>query len=402
MQYIPRAIGSRLRAYLQTFPVVMVWGPRQCGKSTFVLNELSGYTHYDLERPADFNLITSDPELFFTEHPHRVCIDEAQRYPELFPVLRHIVDRQRRNGRFVLLGSSGPLLLRTVSETLAGRIGILELTPFIGSELAGRFPWQQRWMWGGLPPLYELQTDEQRVTWLESYLQTVLQRDLPLLGVRVPPARLSRFWTMLSWVHGQLLNSSSLARSMELSTSAITNYLDILEGALLVRRLPPYFANVGKRLVRRPKLYVRDTGMLHRLAGLNDPSALELWPGRGGSFESLVVEELITQAANRLTAPRFYFYRTQAGAEVDLLIQDGPSLLPIEIKLGIDVGPRDTVGLRNCMSDLGLRRGFIVTRAAEARSLGHGITTLPWQQVAAGTAPFESGSLSADPSGRSP
>jgi predicted AAA+ superfamily ATPase len=384
MEYVPRAIGPQFHAYLRTFPAVMVWGPRQCGKSTFVLNELPGFRHYDLERPADFDLIATDPELFFLEHPEGVCIDEAQRYPELFPVLRYVIDRQRGKGRYVLLGSAGPLLLRRISETLTGRIGILELTPFTAAELAARRPWGQRWMWGGLPPMHDLESDAQRVAWLESYLQTLLERDLPQLGVHVPSYRLRRFWTMASHVHGQLLTASTLARSLELSTGAVTNYLDILEGVLLVRRLQPYSANVGKRLVKRPKLYIRDSGILHRLAGLRTSEELELWPGRGSSFEGLVVEELITQASVKLTVPRFYYYRTQAGAEVDLLVQDGREIIPIEIKLGIDVGPYDTAGLRSCMQDLGLKRGYVLVRGAEERSLGRGMRTLPWDAVASG------------------
>lgn len=385
MNYISRSIATRLREYLEIFPVVMVWGPRQCGKSTLVANELSTFDRYDLERPADYNLVTSDPELFFSDHAEGICIDEAQRYPELFPVLRHIVDRQRKPGRFVLLGSSGPLLFKKVSDALTGRIGILELTPFTFEELHSRYPWSSRWWQGGLPPLYELETDRQRITWLDSYIQTLLERDLPSLGVRTTASRLFRFWTMLASVHGQLLNMSMLSKSMELSPPAISRYLDLLEGALFIRRLQPYSANIRKRLVKRPKVYIRDSGILHRLTGLMDESSLEKTPLRGHSFEGLVVEELITAAANQLTAPKFYFYRTQAGAEVDLLIQNGHQIWPVEIKLGIEVRHHDTVGLRHCMEDLDLNRGFLVTRDKSVRSLGRGIDTIPWDEIAAGT-----------------
>lgn len=384
MNYIPRSIGQRLKEYLQIFPAVMIWGPRQCGKSTLVAHELTHFEHFDLERPADYNLISSDPELFFVDHGDGVCIDEAQRYPELFPVLRHIIDKRRKSGRFVLLGSSGPLLLRKVSETLAGRIGILELTPFTVEELHSRCPWPSRWWRGGLPPLYDLDSDRRRIAWQESYLQTFLERELPLLGIRVPASRLFRFWTMLSAVHGQLLNVSMLAKSLELSPSAISNYLDIFDGALLIRRLQPYYANIRKRLVKSPKLYIRDTGLLHRLAGLTDEASLEVWPNRGNSFEGLVIEELITAGSYNLTGPRFYFYRTQAGAEVDLLIQRGQQIWPVEIKLGIDVRHYDTVGLRHCMEDLNLNRGFVVTRDEATRSLGRGVYTLPWEGIASG------------------
>ena len=384
MEYIPRLLTHRLKEYLGTFPAVMIWGPRQCGKSTFVAQELSYFEHFDLERPADYNLIASDPEMFFTDHTENVCIDEAQRFPELFPVLRHIIDKRRKNGRFVLLGSSGPLLLRNISETLAGRIGILELTSFTLLEISSRFSSSSRWWQGGLPPLYELESDRQRTAWLDSYIQTVLERELPLLGVRVPSARLYRFWSMLTSVHGQLLNVSTLAKSLELSPTAINNYLDILEGALLIRRLQPFFANLRKRLVKSPKIYIRDSGLLHRLAGLSDAASLEKWAHRGNSFEGLVIEELITAATLDFNAPRFYFYRTQAGAEVDLLIQNGQDIWPIEVKLGIDVSQYDTAGLRSCMQDLEIEHGFIVTRGENGRELGRGIRSLSWERICLG------------------
>jgi hypothetical protein len=385
MEYVPRSIGGRFREHLNTFPAVMVWGPRQCGKSTFVTHEFSDFEHFDVERPADYNLISADPELFLTEQGDRICIDEAQRFPEMFPVLRHVIDKQRRTGRFILLGSSGPILLQKISETLAGRIGILELTPFTVAESSSFCAWASRWWWGGLPPIYDLDTDEQRLTWLQSYLQTLLEGELPVVGVRVRASRLLRFWTMLSYVHGQLLNISMLAKSLELSPTAISNYLDILEGVLLIRRLQPYHANIRKRLVKSPKVYIRDSGILHRLAGLADESSLDTWPNRGNSFEGLVIEELITAASNSFTGPRFFFYRTQAGAEVDLLIQVGRKIWPIEIKLGIEVRQYDTAGLRHCMEDLNLERGYIITRGESSRSLGRGIYSLPWSEIATGT-----------------
>lgn len=302
----------------------------------------------------------------------------------MFPILRYIIDKRRQNGRFILLGSSGPILLRNTSETLAGRIGILELTPFTVAESSSFCSWATRWWRGGLPPIYDIDTEEQRLTWLQSYLQTLLERELPAVGVRVPARRLLRFWTMLSYVHGQLLNVSMLAKSLELSPTAISNYLDILEGVLLIRRLQPYYVNIRKRLVKSPKVYIRDSGILHRLAGLTDESSLEVWPNRGNSFEGLVIEELITAASNSLTAPRFYFYRTQAGAEVDLLIQVGQRIWPIEIKLGIELRHYDTAGLRRCLEDLDLERGFVITRGEAIRSLGRGIYALPWDDIASG------------------
>jgi predicted AAA+ superfamily ATPase len=190
---------------------------------------------------------------------------------------------------------------------------------------------------------------------------------------------------MLTAIHGQWLNVSMLARSLELSTSAISHYLDILEAALLIRRLQPYHTNIRKRLVKSPKLYIRDSGILHRLAGLAEEAALELWPQRGASFEGLLVEELITAATNDLVGSEFFFYRTQAGAEVDLLIKSGSLIWPVEIKLGIEIRQYDIVGLRRCMDDLGLEHGFIVTRGTESRELGRGIVAIPLEKIADGT-----------------
>jgi predicted AAA+ superfamily ATPase len=384
MEYVERDLKAKFALFLKTFPVVMIIGPRQCGKSTFVRHELPDFVHIDLERPSDYSQVSFDMELFLQENPRNICIDEAQRSPALFPALRYAVDRETGPGRFVLLGSAGPQLLRTASETLTGRIGILALTPFTAHELNGVRPWEDKWRWGGLPPIHGLETEAQRLAWMESYVMTVIERDLPALGVRVPSARIRKFWTMLTHLHGALLNVSALADSMEISTNTVAHYLDILEGSLMIQRLPPYFANVGKRLVKRPKLYIRDSGILHWLAGLRRREDLDTWIGRGASFEGLVAGELISRAQLELSAPRFFFYRTQAGAEVDLLIEDGKTIYPIEIKHGVSVGRYDTAGLRHCMADLGIAKGYILTRGDEVRRLGNGIAVLPWGEIVKG------------------
>jgi predicted AAA+ superfamily ATPase len=392
MDYVERDLKAKLSLAIKTFPIVMIIGPRQSGKSTFAGHELPDFLHLDLERPSDNRQVTTDLELFFKEHPGRVCIDEAQRCPELFPVLRSVSDSGPGCGRFVILGSAGPSLFRTAAETLTGRIGILTLTPFTARELSGIRPWQERWMWGGLPPIHALASAEQKLAWIESYVLSVLERDLPLLGVRVPSVRLMRFWTMLTHLQGGMLNVSALAESMEMSTNSVSRYLDILEGALMIQRLPPFFANLGKRLVKRPKLYIRDTGILHWLAGIHRPEALETWTGRGASFESLVVGELTARAELECNAPRFSFYRTQAGAEVDLLVETGGGIIAVEVKHGVEVGGHDTAGLRQCMKDLDLEKGFIVTRGNSVRRLGAGIISLPWEGIVTGEiAPWRMG-----------
>lgn len=384
MKYIQRQQADRLQFLLRSFPAVLLVGPRQCGKSTFAGHSLPDWTHLDLERPTDLAAMESDLEGFFDAHPRAVIIDEAQRLPDVFPVLRHVIDRSRGKGRFLLLGSASPTLMRSVSETLAGRVALLELTPFLASELAGTARAADRWFWGGFPPIHSLRNSHARSEWFNAYVSTFLERDLPTLGIGLPARRLRMLWTMLTHVHGSLLNVSDLARSLAVSSHTIAGDLDVLEGAYMIRRLQPYHANVQKRLTKSSKLYVRDTGLLHFLAGLRRPAELATWPKRGGSFEGLVIEELAALAARRLVRPELFFWRTQAGAEVDLLIVEGRRILPIEIKIGAAVDRYAIVGLRQCMKDLGLHRGWVISTTRERRRLSPDIDIIPWAEVASG------------------
>jgi predicted AAA+ superfamily ATPase len=384
MKRLDRGAAARLARLLREFPAVLVYGPRQCGKSTLLEACLPDWRRLDLERPADEALLLADLEGFLAAHPRRLALDEAQRLPALFPALRHALDRGRGNGRYVLTGSASPALVRQVSETLAGRIGLLELTPFRASELAATRHAADRWFWGGYPPVHARRSAHARGEWLGAYVPTFLERDLPNLGIRLPAARLRTLWTMLTHVHGNLLNVADLARSLGVSFHTVAGDLDVLEGAFVVRRLPPYFANVQKRLTKSPKVYVRDSGLLHHLAGLREARELSAWPRRGASFEGLVVEEVCAWAQTALVRPGLFFWRTQAGAEVDLLIEDGRRLLPVEVKLGADVDLRSLAGLRQCMEDLGARRGVVVYTGEERRSAGRGIELLPWARLASG------------------
>jgi uncharacterized protein len=384
MKYIDRQQAERLRTLLRSFPAVLLVGPRQCGKSTLAHHALPGWTHLDLERPSDIALLDADLEGFFDAYPRKVVIDEAQRLPEVFPVLRHVIDRSRGKGRFLLLGSASPALMRSVSETLAGRVALLELTPLLCSELTGTARAADRWFWGGFPPIHGLRNSRARSEWFNAYVSTFLERDLPALGIGLPARRLRALWTMLTHIHGNLLNVSDLARSLAVSSHTIAGDLDVLEGAFMLRRLPPYYANVQKRLTKSVKLYVRDTGLLHFLAGLRRPPELATWSRRGASFEGLVIEELAALAARRLVRPELFFWRTQAGAEVDLLIVEGRRILPIEIKAGSAVDRYAVAGLRQCMKDLGLRRGLVVSTARERRRLSPDIEIIPWTDITSG------------------
>jgi predicted AAA+ superfamily ATPase len=381
MPLVPRRHAAVLRRLLRTFPAVLVYGPRQSGKTTLVQITLPDWEYVDLERPRQLALLQADLDGWLDAHPRHIAIDEAQRMPELFPALRSALDARRAPGRVVLLGSASPSLLRSSSESLAGRIGLLELTPFLAAELAGTRSAALRWFWGGFPPVHALRANRARVEWIDDYVTTLLERDLPALGVQLPAARLRMLLQMLAHVHGNLLSLSDLARSIGVTHPTIARDLDVLEGVFLIRRLHPFYANIQKRLTKSPKLYIRDTGILHALAGLNKPADLDTWPRRGASFEGMVIEEVAALAREASSRSDVFFWRTEAGGEVDLIVTVGRHVIPIEIKLGAAIDHHTVRGLRQCMADLGLKKGWVISGGAERTKLGHDIEIIPWAEV---------------------
>jgi uncharacterized protein len=358
---LPRQKTATVRARLEQFPAVALLGPRQVGKTTLAqkLAEERAAIYLDLEDAADRAKLT-DAALYLSSHEDRlVILDEVQRAPELFQTLRGVIDKGRRRnlraGRFLLLGSASIDLLKQSGESLAGRIAYVELGPLNVLEIDDRSS-ERLWIRGGFPDSFLAEDDAASAIWRENFIRTYLERDIPQLGPRVPAETLRRFWTMLAHVQSGTLNAAELARSLGVDGKTVARYLDLLVDLLLVRRLPPLHANVGKRLVKSPKVYVRDSGIVHALLGLEDREAVLSHPVAGGSWEGFVVENLLHAAPERTGA---FFYRTSAGAEIDLVLElPGGRLWAIEIKRGL--APKLDKGFHHAREDLHPERAFVV------------------------------------------
>ena len=378
---VPRGFIQALRRLLSRFPAVTVLGPRQSGKTTFVRAALPGWTYLDLERPSDATPLRADPEARLDQLGDRVILDEAQQAPALFPILRGVIDRQRgRAGRFVLLGSASPSLVRGISESLAGRTAFLDLPPFRWDEVRverAANGLRDLWLRGGYPAAFLEADARARWEWLEAYSRAFIERDLPALGIDVSASQMRRLWTMLAHVNGGLWNASQLAASLGVSYHTVNRYVDILEQTFLVRKLAPYFRNVGKRLVRSPKIYCRDSGLLHYFLGVRAAGDLDVHPGRGASWEAFIIDQLVSAYHRNDPGSQSWFWRTARGVEVDLLIETGGRLVPFEIKMHSAPDGDAARGLRQCMADLGISRGYLVYPGHQRYSLGGGVTVLP-------------------------
>ena len=371
----------RLRAALTRAPAVLLTGPRQVGKTSLVRRCLNtDRTHYfDLEDPRDQARL-ADPMLALEALDGTVVIDEAQRIPTLFPALRVLIDQDRRPGRFLLLGSASPELVGLGSESLAGRVALVDLGPLALGDV-GTDNLEAWWLRGGLPEAFLAPDDAAAAAWTDDYIATFLERDLALLGSRVPATTMRRFWTMLAHRHSGTWNGADMARSLGTSEPTARRHVDALTDALVVRQLQPWVANIGKRQVRSPKVYLRDTGALHRLLGISTMPDLLSHPIVGASWEGLVVEHVA-----RWGVP-MYFWRTQAGAEIDLVVDLGSEQWGIEIKR--TDSPAVTPSMRHALEDLGLTRIIVAHAGPDRFPLAERIEAVPMRALLASTTLFD-------------
>ncbi|MSU66165.1 MAG: ATP-binding protein [Opitutus sp.] len=384
---VVRQLLPKARRWLRQFPAVGLLGPRQCGKSTLaqaLLGEVTDSVYLDLERPSDLARLR-DPEAWLAAHAGRlVCLDEIHRAPELFPVLRSMLDAGGRPGQVLLLGSASPELLRQTSETLAGRIGYLELTPFLLTEVPGRTgagTMRRHWERGGFPRSFLAADDQESGDWRESFVQTFLERDLPQMGVGIPAGVARRFWQMCAHLHGDLWNGSKVAGSLGVTHPTARSYLDRLAQTYMLRMLPPWAANAKKRLVKTPKVYVRDSGLLHSLLGIGSHTDLLGHPAHGGSWEGYVLEQV---AGVRPAGWDLAFYRTSAGAECDIVLHKGRRRLAIECKAS--AAPQVTRGFWESLKDLRPEQAWVAAPVSEAYPLGEGVNVAPLPEILAAVA----------------
>ena len=378
---LKRFLEDELKELLQEFPVVAIVGPRQVGKTTLA-KQIVGHLHkeviyIDLENPRDDNKL-SDPVLFFEANQDKcVVLDEIQRKPEIFPVLRSMIDQHRVPARFVLLGSASPELIRESSETLAGRIFYQELTPIHMAELEVNSSFRKLLLRGGFPNSLLASSDKMSLKWREGFIKTYIERDLPLLGLPLSPSEARNLLRMMSHLHGQLVNYASIAKSLGVSAPTIKKYIHFLEHAFLIDLLEPFSVDNGKRIIKSPKVYIRDSGLLSYLLGINDFNDLLAHPNAGGVWEGFVIQQIrsvIPPSINRI------FYRTQHGAEIDLVLEyPNQKLVGIEIKLSSS--PKLTRGNYEAMTDLNLTYLYVVIPSDENYFLKNNIEVLSLQKL---------------------
>ena len=377
---------AHISELLRTHPVVAILGARQVGKTTLALQLASGFesqvTRFDLEDPDDLARL-SEPKLALAPLNGLVILDEVQRRPDLFQVLRVLVDRPSPGLQFLLLGSASPDLLRQSSETLAGRIAYHELDGFAQDEV-GLAETERLWLRGGFPRSFLARSEADSLTWRRAFVRTFLERDLPSLGIQVPSSTMHRFWRMLAHYHAQTWNGAELGRAFGVSATTVRRYLDILESALVLRAVPPWFENIGKRQVKSPKVYIRDTGLLHALLGIEARAGLESHPKVGASWEGFVMKELIRQLGAH--QEEVFFWATHAGAEMDLLAVRGARKRGFEIKR--TTAPRTTRSMHLARESLGLSRIEVIHAGDHSFDLGEGIRAVAFARLSGEVEPL--------------
>jgi len=379
----PRA-ADRVLAALKRSRVVALVGPRQCGKTTLaqmVSKGLKVIHYFDLEDPATVGVL-DEPMSTLRPLSGLVVIDEVQRRPEIFPILRVLCDRKPLPARFLILGSASPGLLKQASESLAGRIEIVELSGFSLTE-AGPAGLNKRWLRGGFPPSFTARNSEDSYLWRRQFIQTFLERDLPVFGIRVPASSLMRFWTMLGHYHGQIWKASEPARSLGVDETTVRRYLDLLESFFMVRVLQPWHSNLKKRQVKSPKIYFKDSGILHALLGIRTNMDLLSHPKCGASWEGMILEEAI----QRFGGEDFFFWATHNGAELDLVFRKRGRFYGVECKR--TDSPRLTPSIRIAIQDLGLERVWIIYPGEKRVRLADGVEAVPASELADGEFAFD-------------
>ena len=356
-EYIHRRVENTVKQYLTIFPAVVILGPRQCGKSTLIKmmsGNLPSFLYLDLQNPDDLNKL-SEPMLFFEANREAtICLDEIQQIPDLFSILRSVIDKNRYPGRFILLGSASRDLAQKTSETLAGRAGFIHLTPFTADELQDGYNLHRHWFRGGFPESFLAENDVNAAIWLDNFIRTFVERDIPQLGFQTPALQIRRFIMMCAHNQGQLLNSSKLGEALGVTHPTVRRYLDMMEQTFIMRSLPPYEANIKKRLVKSPKAFIRDTGILHKLLQLHDFNGLMGHPVVGASWEGFVIENII----GKFPDFEYFFYRTSSGNELDLLIQTPTQRIAVECKAS--TAPQLSKGNYDAMTDTQPDKVFVI------------------------------------------